>query len=106
MGAAKRRAQRNVRNVADREFQSAHEDDILLKCRDGENWRYYVGFKPSERPSPEGGRRLCEGVEGDPAREPCPLIAACKAFAHNLPPGVADGVWGGQVWIDGVIQAD
>lgn len=106
MGVAKRRAQQHVRNQADHEFQNAHDESITLKCREGENWKYYIGFKPSERPSPEGGRRLCEGVEGDPNRKPCPLIDACKAFAHNLPPGVADGVWGGQVWIDGVIQTD
>jgi hypothetical protein len=106
MSHAKKRAQRYVRNVADREFQSAHDDDLELKCRTDESWKYYVGFKPSERPSPEGGKRLCEGVEGDPDRVVCPILEACKAVAHNLPPGVADGVWGGQVWIDGVIQAD
>lgn len=97
MGVAKRRAQKFVRNIADREFQAAHEESVQLKCRKGDAWKYYVGFKPSERPSPEGARRLCSG---------CPLIDACKAVAHNLPAGVADGVWGGQVWIDGVIQAD
>jgi hypothetical protein len=86
-----------VRNIADREFQSAHEEGVELKCRKDEAWRLYVGFKPSDRPSPEGAQRLCGG---------CPLIEACKAVAHNLPAGVADGVWGGQVWIDGVIQTD
>ncbi|MGN6325778.1 hypothetical protein [Pseudolysinimonas sp.] len=104
MGVAKRRAQSHIRNQADHEFEEAHAESVELKCRKEENWRYYVGFKPSERPSPEGAHRLCHGVAG--ASEPCPLIEACKAFAHNLPAGVADGVWGGQVWIDGIIQTD
>lgn len=104
MGVAKRRAQRYVRNIADREFQAAHEEGLDLKCRKGEAWRFYIGFKPSERPSPEGAARLCEGVPG--VSQACPLLLACRAFAHNLPAGTADGVWGGQVWIDGVIQTD
>lgn len=106
MGVGKRKAQQFIRNIADREFQQAHEDDMILKCREPGAWRYYIGFKPSERPSPEGAKRLCEGVEGDPQRRKCPLLDACNAFAQNLPPGTADGIWGGKVWIDGVIQTD
>lgn len=104
MGITKTKARTFVRNAADQAFQSAHDESVKLRCREPGAWKYYVGFKPSERPSPEGAKRLCEGVPG--VSEPCPLLDACRAFAHNLPPGIADGVWGGQVWIDGVIQAD
>lgn len=104
MGVAKRKAQEFIRNTADREFEEAHLDSLILKCRTPGSWKYYIGFKPSERPSPEGAARLCGGTPG--VSDPCPVIEACRAFAHNLPPGVADGVWGGQVWIDGVIQTD
>lgn len=97
MAPGRKKAQQFIRNAADAEFAEAHLDSVVLKCQKPGQWKYYVGFKPSERPTPEGGERLCEG---------CPLIDACKAFAHNLPPGIADGVWGGQVWIDGVIQTD
>ncbi|WP_162819126.1 hypothetical protein [Leifsonia aquatica] len=93
-----------MRNEADREFQQAHEESVDLKCRKPGAWRYYIGFKPSQRPTAEGAKRLCAGVAG--VSESCPLLEACRAFAHNLPPGVADGVWGGQVWIDGVLQAE
>jgi hypothetical protein len=97
MAPGKKKAQQHIRNLADRDFQQAHDDGVVLKCQEFGAEMLYIGFKPSDRPSPEGGRRLCEG---------CPLLDACKTFAHNLPPGIADGVWGGQVWIDGVIQAD
>lgn len=95
MSVGRRRALRYVRNVADRDFQRAHEEGVKLKCDKPGAWRYYVGFKPSHRPSPEGAERLCAG---------CPLLQPCRVFAHNLEG--ADGVWGGQVWIDGVLQAD
>lgn len=98
MTRVQQHARRYVREMADLTFQRALDEGIEPNCRrTPDAWKYYVGFTPSNRPSAEGAERLCAG---------CPLYDACRAFAHNLPSGVADGVWGGQVWIDGVIQAD
>lgn len=91
----RRRAQAFVRSLIDRVFQEAHERGLKPKCEG--KWRWYSDFKPAQRPSPEGAERLCAG---------CPLLRECRDFAHQMAPGIAYGVYGGQTWIDGVIQTD
>lgn len=93
--AASRDAKTWIRAQADEAFDRANRLDIEPKCAGKPE--IYVDFKPSERPSAEGAVRLCSG---------CPLLQACRDKAHNLPVGEAHGVYGGQVWVDGRLQAE
>jgi len=91
----RRRAQAYIRDQADRSFQDLHESGEKVKCHGKP--ALYVDFKPNDRPSPEGAQRLCAG---------CPVLQECRDIAHNSPRGILHGVYGGQTWIDGVIQTD
>lgn len=76
-------------------FARLERKGIPVKCADKPE--IYVDFKPAQRPSPEGAARLCAG---------CPALEACDLKAHLMPTGEASGVYGGRVWVEGVIQTD